>query len=364
MRPTTRAARGQALPLALACLFIFISLFAFALRSSRRLIQREQSRARADVTALSSMVAYARGLNVLAATQKGVALGWVALVFDAGRTKDAIQRVQAQLLRFGPWINEAAALNVGAENGLLVLPVWNQSVLFEDLSPEDLLPSYNVMPFSISDAIAKVLATAADKVDPAALRSAQDKAEAALDDALQRNPGIPRPDGLLKTDHYEYKRKDGTVVVLGKDEAGPVNESNGRGGRVTRHKAGAAHKYRYVKAVKKVDTKYQLSLREGKPHMVTLLAWRPGIALNIVQAQAAGGSQSMVDPDGSSYGATLVPVQLFPDSVIAPEGGTPTPLASLTLARNALNALPVDAATLAPADQALALAQSLFEIRH
>lgn len=326
--------------MALACFFIFAGLFAFLLRSSERLIQRERVRARTDATAFSASIAYARGLNVLAATQKGVAIGWVAALFDGGETKDYIQKIQAGILKVGPWLNALVAENVGFENGLLVLPVWNQGTLFQGLNSDDLVPSYNVRPSSLSDAAAKALASKA-------------------------SPGI---------DHYEYRRKDGSVVILNPDQAGPVEESDGRGGRVIRHKAGPEQKYRYVKAVPGTSTGSQLSLEEGRPHMVTLLAWQPAAmaprgrsaipVFAFSQAQVAGGSQSLVDPDGSSYGATLVPVQLFADDVLAPEDGSLPPQESLGLARDALQALPVDPTSAQSADAALAMIQSLFEIRH
>ncbi len=332
--PPTNRSRGQALPLALAGLFCAALLFGFMLRSGQRLIERERLRARTDVTAFSAGISYARGLNLLAASQKTVAFGWAISVFDGAKTKKFVQDLQAKFLKAGPWLSAGMTLNVGLENGLAALPVWNQDVLFDGLSKDALYPSYNVEPYTVSNAFNDTVMKAMDLLLPGRskapeLRAALDKSyrdlkkehgdEAAEDAAAMIKEHLPgwEPEGLFKTGHYEYERKDGTKVRVEADEAGEVWENGPGGKKVRRHKASKKHKYRYVKAVPAVDEGFQLSLHDGHPHMVTLvtlpLQARHGKVLSISQVQVAGGSQSLMDPEGSSYNATLVPVQLFPE---------------------------------------------------
>lgn len=354
----TEGPRGQALPLAIAGLFISALLFAFVLRGTERLIQRERVRARTDATAFSGANAYARGLNVLAASQKAVAFGWVALIFDGGQTKARVQKLQNALMAAGPFVNLAVTANVAYENGLWVLPVWNQEVLLEDLSHKDLIPSYNIQPYSVQDAAVEALKNAGDRLagDSTEAKDIQsaiakdlkgvekkygDKAkEEAARLIRQQLPGR-EIEGLIEIDHFEYKRGGKEKIIVAKEDASLVWEDGPYGKKkVARYKAGKKHKYRYVAKVEHASPDFQLSLEEGDPHMLTLIALqrpsaespdrRPGNVLALTQARIGGGGMSLVDPEGSAYGPTLVPLAIFPDE------GWRLEAAAAILASNAL----------------------------
>lgn len=339
MPPRTEA-RGQALPLAIAALFCIVLLLSFAFRSTERLLQRERVRARADVTAFSGGVAYARGLNVLAASQKAVAAGWVAFVFDKGTFKKRVQKLQKALMNYGPLLSLAAAQNAGLENQIFAAPIWNKDVIFAGFSHQDFIPSYNVEAYSISDAVAegilkmsallageskhlekgmqKELEAFKEKHGEEAKRKAAEKLRELL-------PGRA-PEGLYK-DSYSYTRADGTVVEVDSADVEERLENGPRGRKVLRKKANKRHNYRYVRQDLAIDETFQLSLKEGQPHMVTVFAFQlpsgrlqPGLVTALSQVEVAGGSLSLGDLDGSTYGATLVPVGVFPESGYGFEG--------------------------------------------
>lgn len=404
--------RGQALPLAAAGLFCAALLFGFVLKSSERLIQRERVRARTDVTAFSGGVSYARGLNLLAASQKAVAGGWVLAVFDQGKTKAYVQRFQKHFLTAGPWITQATLINVGAENGILAAPFWNQEVLFEEFDPESLLPGYNVTPYTVSDAAVEGLKKSLDwakdlfSFAQAPTGSAGKSLDAwnreqfkqiRVDAAAQLKKHAPgfEMEGLYETSHYEYQRRGGVLVKVPKDQGHEVWENTpSRKSKVLRHKAGKEHKHRYLRQVPEINENFQLSLQEQQPHMLTVAAWqkpgapgRPGWVMAFSQVLVNGGGMSLVDPDGSGYGPTLVPVALFPeqgwtlqapklsyryawDKDLMMEGpaiGKAEQLSvekALSLAQGALEALPLSQGAQRHALKALDFARELKEVQH
>lgn len=379
---------GQALPLALAGLFCGVLLFAFSLRAYRQIVERERLRARADVSAFSGGISYARGLNILAASQKAVGLGWALMLFDGGSTKDAVQTAQRVLLEFGPWLSLGVMENVALENGLAALPVWNKPTVFDDLSKDDLLPSYNVEPYSVKDAVVEAWKKGTKPLDDlgeggSALRqeleSAADQAMPGLAQsaggALQKAlPGLD-PDGLYRH-RYEYTRKDGTVVEVPESEAQAVWENGPHGTKVLRHKTGAKHGYRYVRSIPVFNAGFQLSLADGDPHMIAFFAVPKadplGGRLALAQVQVAGGSQSLVDPDGSAYNATVVPLSLFPEQGWSVKNGALAAFSGdsvnldqgLSAAQSALEALPLPAGLAQRGQSLLALTRELGMVQH
>lgn len=371
--------------MALAGIFAAALFLGMTLRLTERLVQRERVRARADVAAFSAGVNYARGLNLLAASQKVVALGLVISVFDMGRFKKQVQKFQRYFYRSAPYLTEMVALNIALENGIFALPVWNQEVLFENLEREDLIPSYNIAPFLVSDAaiqgfqeaIRRIRQGASDKelsgplvqealeeLGRAKGKSVQDEVSMLVGDRHAKAGTVPESE----ISHYEYTNKAGKKVRVEKGDASLVWENDGRGGKRPRYKAGAKHKHRYLRGVVAPPEDMQLSLSEGQPHMITLLAWqkpgvsdkgerRPGHVLALSQARVSGGSMSVVDPDGSGYGATLVPLRIFPE-----DGGKF--LQHLGTLRSALELLPLPAEAGRLARQSLDWVASLREIKH
>jgi hypothetical protein len=157
-------------------------------------------------------------------------------------------------------------------------------------------------------------------------------------------------------------------VRVEKEDAGTVWENDGRGGKRPRYKARAKHKYRYLRAVAKPPADLQLSLEEGQPHMITLFALqaprprgpgerRPGTVLALAQARVAGGSQSLVNPEGSGYGAMLVPVRLFAED----DGRQAKALGQV---QQALNSLPLPREAARWAQRGLDLAGTLHQVQH
>jgi hypothetical protein len=382
-----RRQRGQSLPLAIAGLFCGVLLFAFSLRAYRQIVERERLRARADVSAFSGGISYARGLNILAASQKAVGLGWALFVFDGGSTKDAVQTAQRVLLEFGPWLSLGVMENVALENGVAGLPVWNKPTVFDDLTKEDLLPSYNVEPYTVKDAVVEAWKKGTKPLDDLgeggrALRQGMESAtDQALPDlekgagsALQKAlPGLD-PDGLYQQ-RYEYTRRDGTVVQVPASEAHAVWENGPHGTKVLRHKSDAKHGYRYVRSVPVFNPGFQLSLRDGDPHMIAFFAVPAadplGGRLALTQIQVAGGSQSLVDPDGSAYNATVVPLSLFPEQgwsfkngAIAALGESVALDQGLSTAQGALEALPLPAALAQRGQGLLDLTRELSLVQH
>jgi len=333
--------RGQALPLALACLFISTLFFAFCLRSGQRLVQRERVRARADVTAFSGAVGYAKALNLLSLSQQAAATAWGATLVTYGSAYGyvrKVQKLQKELLQAGPYVVEGSLLYTGLENGLLPIPVWNKPVLFqqgESLSfqAQDLKPDFHVRPLGALKAAAQGLSAglgqAGIKADAGDLEQGMHEGIQSLSPDQKEEIGkmakkaLPdwNLDWLLKTDHYEYQRRsDGVLVQVPAGEGGPVEESNGHGGRATRNKQGQAQGNRYLHAVRSVDEELQVSLEDQGDHILTLAAvqapgerdsQRPGWVLALSQVQVAGGDLSMGDLDGAGWGATFVPVRLF-----------------------------------------------------
>lgn len=346
------AERGQALPLALAALALSALMLGFLFRSGERLIQRERVRARADVTAFSTGVSYARGLNILSLSQKAAAAGWIATALSGGSLYywvERIQRVQDGAIEYLPYLTLFTAFQVGGENGLLALPIWNRPVLFggssfgsegyRGLHWRHFKPAYNVAKVGAADAAGKAAAAGLqaagwDGADAGTITEIGAKTVKTATDALDREQretlgrlakkALPNfeLDWLTETDRYEYRRKDGRTVKVDKADAGPVMERDGRGGYTQRHKANAKHKHRYVSELKKLKLDLQVSLEDAGPHVITLIAVqrplpserRPGWVSAISQAQVAGGNLEMTDLDGAAYGATLVPVRLF-DSI-------------------------------------------------
>lgn len=355
------AERGQALPLVLACLFCVGLLMAFCFRAGERLIQRERVRARADVTAFSGGISYARALNVLALTQHAALAGWVIAIASYGSQTEwlrRVQKLQQYLLDYGPWLSEIILVGLGAENGILALPAWNRPVLFADseggsfslqsLGYQALKPSFNVEPEGLVSAVAgavdhglkrtgmgtqkegvqKALHGALDHVDSEEGRELKERLAGMVKKALP-NWNL---DFLLKTDHYEYRRRsDGVVVKVDPKDVRQNPESDGRGGSTLRNKATAKFGNKYVKAVETLNREFQLTLKDRGDHVLTLLALqapsprreeqRPGWVCALSQVQVAGGNMDMWDFDNAGYMPTQTPVRLFADGANAAGGG-------------------------------------------
>lgn len=353
--PSTAAERGQALPLSLACLFGLCLLLGFCFRSGERLLQRERVRMHADVTAFSGGISYARGLNILSISDKSVLAGWLATILSGGSAYGwvrKLQQAQSVMLKAGPWLVELSLLQVGHENGLWVLPVWNKPVLFQDLGTakggfsgfalKDLKPDFNLRAYGLIDGAADALKAGVDRLSPEAAKGRLTDEQAAqlaqggfesiqrgidsaerqgLAKALKRYTPNLDLDWLLKPDHYEYKRRsDGRTVEVGLEHGGEVYENDGHGGMRKRYKGDASEQHRYLKLVQFLNGELQLKLQEIGPHCITLLALqgpsddprqgRPGWVSAISQVQVAGGNFEITDPDSAGFGAFFMPVRL------------------------------------------------------
>jgi hypothetical protein len=346
--------------LALACLFCVALLLAFCFRSGERLIQRERVRMRADVTAFSGGVSYARSLNVLASTQHAAVGAWVAAVLTEGAMAGwlrKLQKSQQAILDYGPWLSEATNVGIGAENGVLAVPAWNRPVLFPDMGVKDfslsgfsldaIKPGYHVVSEGVVSAVAGGVDHALERVGASqgkqetkrALEKGLDYVDSDEGRALKdRIGGLTKKllpnwdlDWLLKTDHYEYKRRsDGQTVRVEKQDVVQNDESDGKGGRKIRSKTTAKLGAKYVAAAKVLNREFQLTLHDQGDHVITLVALqmpsddpkdhRPGWVCALSQVQVGGGNQEMLDLDGAGYQPTFVPVRLFKDLQFSRQG--------------------------------------------
>ncbi len=157
---------GQILPLALAGFVAATFFFLFLIKAGDLLIQRERASMRTDVTAISIGVDYARSLNVLASINKLVGAGHIATLIPGlskiGREAvKALQKAQDVILVAGPWMNEASAMHLGAQNGLVAVPLWNSADLGQSLFKRDpdnvLKPDYLIQQQGLFDLIASGL---------------------------------------------------------------------------------------------------------------------------------------------------------------------------------------------------------------
>ena len=340
-RPSPKA-RGQILPLGLVGLFALILLLAFTLRLSTRLIQRERTRMRTDVTLYSGGIQYSRGLNLLAATEQLLAGAWSFFLLSGGAgypVVSGIQRIQTVLLIATPWLVEASTVGLGAANGLLAVPIWNKRVLLEPPINNSLKPDLNVETRDLLGFISDGAVATGQALSGAAMD--RSKVKKAIQDELSSTQSSLGPQGMAsfsrgvhallpradpgtftKITGYHYTRTDGTKIELPADGAAAHQEDDGRGGVHTVYKDSL--KNLYVIAQWGFNLALRIDLRETGEHYLTLVtvqrpgpdpeAPRPGWSFNVSQLKVDGGSVQMADFHGGGicWRPRLVPVRLLP----------------------------------------------------
>lgn len=118
------------LPIALAGVVAVIMLIFFTVNTGRLMIERERTRMRTDVTALSGAVVYARCLNLYVLTKKSETISDLASVLPyVGEVFAVISEFIGALKKgikgFGPYATLGATELVAYNNGLAAVPYWN-----------------------------------------------------------------------------------------------------------------------------------------------------------------------------------------------------------------------------------------------
>jgi hypothetical protein len=364
--------RGQVLPLSLAAFIAGSLLFLFLVRAGGLLVQRERARMRTDVTAYSIGTDYARALNVLAMTEKMVSTGHVASFIpfvgaSARAMVQFLQKVQKGFLNFGPWLGEASAAYLGAQNGLVAMPLWNTRDLIRDFDAENFLPSYNVeqrgLAALLSDELSSLLKTEVkEKAVAQGIRDLEWTAKKELpSQSLSKVQGLLKKslpgvnlDWLMKRTGYSYQPKNGAPRVYVREDEGTTQlERKAGGGHIFRSHDDASGKKVHVE--KGLDLDLPVDLAESGEHYVTLIAplvprleplARPDQPWlwSIAQVQVDGGDMDTFSLHSASYRPRLVPVRLS--------------LGGSLQARKALGLLPFDLSRL-PGGHYL---QNLFDI--
>ena len=284
---------GQILPLALAGFVAATFFFLFLIKAGDLLIQRERASMRTDVTAISIGVDYARSLNVLASINKLVGAGHIATLIPGlskiGREAvKALQKAQDVILVAGPWMNEASAMHLGAQNGLVAVPLWNSADLGQSLFKRDpdnvLKPDYLIQQQGLFDLIASGLSgwmgqdLDAKDVEKAVRKGEKDLREMGNGSVLKEVEGLAKKQlpsldlsWLLEKAGYSFQPKSGGPrVYVPKDGGRDQLERKAGGGNIVRSHEN--EKNRYVHVEKQLDGDVPLKLIDDDDHYITLIA--------------------------------------------------------------------------------------------
>ncbi len=290
--------KGQILvPAILAVLALFMAVI-LTVETGNVIFEKIKTQNAADSAAVEAGLWYARSLNIVSISNKILAVSAVAATIceiaglkGALKTVEAVQKVQDAFAGTGdfeklpikpaPLLLSAAVIRNGINNGSACIPVFN--VNNED---NNYLPSFNLERRYASELL------------------------------------VPDKDVPGK---YSYKRKsDGKKIYVDKDDVRwDENLSHGKGGHITKKGYGGPSRIlKEEKGLIPLDVK-----EKSAEHTVLVIACREksGLLLNnrffkngskkkyfvaLSMAGAAGGTMDILDINGASYQASLVPVKI------------------------------------------------------
>lgn len=326
------------LPLALTGFIAVTLLFFFLVKASGLLLQRERASMRTDVTALSIGVDYARALNVLSASNKIVGTGHIATFVpiigpEARKVVEATQKAQNFMLKYGPWLNEASAMHLGAQNGLVAVPIWNTPDLLKDFNQDSFTPAYRVRVIGVFEKIAESLSSwlkldIKQETVAKAVRKSERAAKEWGDGAVLKKIGnlakkqLPSLDlsWLLERAGYSFKPKNGGPRVYVPEEGGhdQVERKAGGGTIVRSHED---EKNRFVHVEQQIAGDLPFMLKDLEHHHITLIApfvpaldpqAQPGQPWlwSVAQVQVIGGNMDYWNIESIEYRPYFEPVGL------------------------------------------------------
>ncbi len=308
----TPSQRGQALPMALGACLMVLALCLFSIKAGRLVLDRVRNRHRADITAFSAGVDYARAMNLLAYSEKALGVSYastVILPMAGGRAVKMVRGLQDSVLKAGPWMVEASMAHLGWENGLMVVPVWNGS---------GLKPGFNVVTKGPVEYIAEGIETLKEAAAKLGLEFATAKAAEIADEAITqaarsgRGREVLEELGYVRPEYSRQPRGGGPRVEVPEDQIEVEVHVGKDGRREVRYKDKKTHKY--MKRTDKADSSLPLDVDDLGGHSILILAaslkQEPGKRMwSASKIQVAGGNLDIFGSDSAEYGPFFVPVR-------------------------------------------------------